>query len=93
MTSYVLLLGRASAGFNSKIVATCAIVGEPSGYHGLSKTFDNEATLNSALENARVADYEMNNALQTMRNGFKSFAPITYDQAQVLGLLASATTS
>ncbi|WP_353069144.1 hypothetical protein RBB75_20265 [Tunturibacter empetritectus] len=89
MTSYVLLLERASRGFDFKIIATCAVVGPSMGYYGLSKTFDNESQLNAALSEARVADFEMNTALTTVRSGFKSFAVITYDQAQSMGLLKS----
>ena len=87
MTQYRLLLDRTSQGFNFQIVASCAVVGEPSGYFGLSKTFQNEATLNVALSEARIADFEVNNALTALRSGFKSFAGLTLDQAKSLGLI------
>jgi hypothetical protein len=88
MTKYVLLLERVSQSFDRGIIVSCAVVGKPAGYYGLTKRFENEEKLNLALSEARVSDFEMNNALTTVRSGFLSFAPITYDQAQSLGLLA-----
>lgn len=93
MTQYVLLIDRTSAGFGFKMTATCAIVGEPSGHYGLCRTFDGEAALDLALNNARVADIEVGKAVQVVKSGFRSFAPITYDQAEALGLLANSTKS
>jgi len=87
MTKYVLLLERVSQSLDRGITVSCAIVGK-TGYYGLAKKFENEEELNLALNQARVADFEMNNALTTMRSGFRSFAPITYDQAHSLGLIA-----
>jgi hypothetical protein len=87
-TKYVLLLERVSQSLDPGITASCAIVGKPNGYYGLSKKFENEEKLNLTLSEAGVFDFKMNDALTTVRSGFRSFAPITYDQAQSLGLLA-----
>jgi hypothetical protein len=87
-TRYVLLLERASQGFNPKIVASCAVVGPPPGYYGLTKTLEGVNELIVALSNARIADYEMNTAVKAVSSGFSSFASITWDQARSLQLLA-----
>jgi hypothetical protein len=86
MTRYVLLLERPSRGLDVRITVSCAVVGESRGYYGLSKTFEKEGELNVALADARVADFEMNSALTAVRSGVRSFAVITYDQAQSLGV-------
>jgi hypothetical protein len=82
---------RVSQGFDRGITVSYAAVGKPSGYCGLSKKFENEEKLNIALSETRVFNFEMTDALTTVRSGFRSFAPITYDQAQSLGLLADDT--
>jgi hypothetical protein len=98
MTKYALLLERKPAGFQREVPAnfqrdisiSCAVVGEPSGYYGKSKTYNDEAALNVALHAARIADVEMNSAVQALVTGGKGFAYITYDTAQSLGLLEDA---
>jgi hypothetical protein len=87
-TKYVLLLEHVSQGVDRGVTVSCAVVGKPTEYYGLTKNFENEEKLNLTLSEARVFDFEMNDALTTVRSGFRSFAPITYDQAQSLGLLA-----
>jgi hypothetical protein len=103
MTKYALLLERKQreSGFQRtvsieiprsgsskhEIFVSCAIVGEPSGYYGKSKTFSDETTLRVALNEARVANVEVITAIQTAVSGYKGFAYITYDNAQSLGLL------
>lgn len=88
MTKYALLLEPQLHG----ILATCAIVGDPSIYYGKSKTFSDVDTLRVALNEARIADIAVNTAVQTIVNGFNGFAYITSDNAQSLGLLESAVT-
>jgi hypothetical protein len=100
MTTYALLLERSPSGFQrvvsdnptikQDITVSCAVVGEPSGYYGKSKTYNDEAALNVALHDARIADVEMNSAVQAVVTGGKGFAYITYDTAQALGLLEDA---
>jgi hypothetical protein len=85
MAEYKLLLERLSQA--PRITVSCVIVGQPNGYFGLSKTFQRASELSVALSKARIVDFEMDNALTTVRSGHKSFAPITYDQAQSMGLL------
>jgi hypothetical protein len=99
MTTYALLLERPRAEFQRGISGTtvkrditvsCAVVGEPSGRYGKSKTYNDEAALNVALHDVRIADVEMNSAVQAVVTGGKGFAYITYDTAQSLGLLEDA---
>jgi hypothetical protein len=58
------------------------------GYHyGTSKTFESDSDLLTALAAARIADVEINAAIQTVKSGFSGFAYISYDNARSFGLL------
>ncbi len=64
-TKYLLLMEHASQSLDPGITVSCAAVGKPSGYYGLSKKFENEEKLNIALSETRVFNFEMTDALTT----------------------------
>jgi hypothetical protein len=99
MTTYALLLERPPAVFQSvvsdnslqrDITVSCAVVGEPSGYYGSSKSFSDEVSLRVALAEAHIADITVIRAIQAAMSGYNGFAFITYENAQSLGLLEAA---
>ena len=100
MTTYALLLERKSSGrsgFQTRVLSdiprgpspveiclTCAVVGEPSGYYGKSRTFRDENALVAAFTEADIA------VIPDATSGNNVFAYITYERAQSLGLLEAA---
>jgi hypothetical protein len=87
MTKYALFVERVKSGVQRQITVSCAIVGDPSDHFGTSKTFETDGDLLTALATARIADVEINTAIQTVKSGFSGFAYITYDNARSFGLL------
>jgi hypothetical protein len=87
MSRYALLIERNRSTFRNEIFATCAVVGEASEHYGIGRMFANEVDLLTALQAARIADIAVNTAIGAVKGGFNSFAYITYDEAQGLGLL------
>jgi hypothetical protein len=85
--TYLFNIKRERAGFEYRLIGSCAIVGNTAGDKGFIRTFASINDLEVALDIAGIDVNRYRAAIISIRSGYNSFFEISRDEAILLKIL------